>query len=733
MIRVMAFRVLRFVSGEEFARAESRAAHGYYNRLVEIERTRRDAWRAVRSKYAPGLDEAEAKCAELDKEIGDLSQSVKEARKNATADVVSKRRASGKRGKPRGVLVQMPDSDKARVDALKHERKVLRSQIRQIRVAFKAICAPGDAELERRVTGSTAEAVAELNAARAEKKAAKRAEKKAAKGDKAAIRASEARIKELAAVVNANKPNGHAMNRRTAEVIEEMLEEDWPQAWKDIAVLVRNNSVALKSACSEQTSLYSETKESVKSAAKQSFKESKTDPRFQSIYKRKLGRKFGLRFKKGLKQSDLYSGTNRQLGVISTDESYGRRDAAKRVERTPGSKRWFSRRHTVRMDISTSRDTKSGNRRAVVFECLFDRPVPSDGVVKFAYLVPKRIGERLFWELQLVIDIKKPLVRLDCGEGDCEVRLRWAQADEEKCRMLVAELNGVPFELDSSEYWGAIRMQPPSGANPGRRLSRANGDSKSVRGAIGIAQSMRRASDALFNNADGSGARDRLIAWVERKEEAGQELPDWLLDDVRAKPKNLETHERGHGSLLQTRSHVPLRNIVRRLAEPLAEDVNRLWPEWVADKRSGAISDLMPEHIGDFRGWLSARGVSDPDSQFVIWLEWWRRKDVHLAQVAADLDHKARVTRKQQYRWKARRLTEQYETVTVNKLDLARIQRKGELEGSSESHAKAQKSVVAPSEFVDALKQAFGAVRYRERSLGDEESRGSRNFDIAAE
>lgn len=711
MIRIMDYGVVRFIEGFEGLNDDSMGAHRYYNTLLAIWLEERRAWIATRRKYAPGLDDLESELKAIKVSIQELSDKTKIARKAATAEKTSKARG-GK--KARGVLLEMPEPDKKALDELKARRRDISEKLKPIREAYLQLLEPTEIEFETRTTGASRDVVVERRLAAAD-----------AKKNKTEAEVTEAKrhLDELNNVIKETSPANAALRDRRIQVIGEMLEEDWHPAWKEVANAQRQKMLSTQHACAE-AKVSSETKESVKMSVEQAFKASKGEPRFRSFKRLQIGRKVGIRL--SISGSEFTEGTAKNLRVVSSRSRMGRRDESKRIEPKADSRR--SRYQFARVSMDPSKGQKGGYP-PIVFDAVIDRPIPADCTIKYAYLVPKRVGSKFSWKLQLTIDIETPLIKEQCGIGNCDVSLRWSHPDGDKSRLVVAELNGEAFELDSAEYWGSIDMKPPTPGKARSRLSRAAGDKKSVVGGIGFAQWDRKFAAIAWSNKDLTGARDRLLAWIDTKLNEGKELPGWLLTEVRQQAADKERGERGHGSLEQTRHPERTREIVKRLAVEMVgeNELAALWKAWRQHKKEGKIGDLYPDNLSLIHGWLEESGVTDGDKRFAIELDWWRRKNIHVLDYAAQRDSKARATRKQQYRWKARQLSAQYETVTLSKIDLRRMASKKYLEGDAENHLREQRALACPSELVEALKQAFGKARYRERSDDAPKPGGARN------
>ncbi len=219
------------------------------------------------------------------------------------------------------------------------------------------------------------------------------------------------------------------------------------------------------------------------------------------------------------------------------------------------------------------------------------------------------------------------------------------------------------------------------------------------------------------------GAQATLLAWMGQHSEI---VPDWLrlATDARSRTES----EHGQRALGEWRDPQRLFPIVARwLSEaglcgppldPSGRTRSRIQELWVSWKRHRGALDYHTKYTDEaFAGWLSDQGQFTEWQAMGIWLEWWRRKSVHLATVEADLRSKALGNRKQQYRSKAAELARKYGSVAVYELDLAEAAKRklpGKDQDEAWQQARFQRVCAAPSEFKEALKLAFGKERYRE-------------------
>src|SRR5690606_31317176 len=119
------------VENVELVRDQAFRAHRYYNKLVEIERERRNRYEEIREQMCPGFAEVEAKVEDLDQQIDAL-------RAEINADKARER-------------TRRVDQEKAaRLKELREQRKALFAELKQKRDEFNAAIGSAAEEFRRR-------------------------------------------------------------------------------------------------------------------------------------------------------------------------------------------------------------------------------------------------------------------------------------------------------------------------------------------------------------------------------------------------------------------------------------------------------------------------------------------------------------------------------------------------------------------------------------------------------
>lgn len=523
------------------------------------------------------------------------------------------------------------------------------------------------------------------------------------------LKASYARQKELRAQFAAFlEPGDKAFKARTAgaathkkarlnaEVLAQMLaESEWHPAWKALASL-RAELHAKRIALREASALSFGTYLAVEDAAATAATKAKGAPRFQPWDGgRKIGVQLQARRHKGelvrTSAAEVFAGTNGSLQIVERRQAHPN-----------------SRGNLARAEYAVAR-LRLGEQW-IAIQVKLHRPIPEDAVISWAYIVPIQRGHRVSYELQLTVNLDRPLVQRAAGTKTGELRFRFTRGEEtgHGRGLIVAELDGSSIEL------------PPE-----------------IMKGLDYSSAVRGAADTYFE-----ATRAKLIERLK----AAPTLPSWL-----AREDTDEARQETLRYMPQWRAHRKLVWVAERAQEALlpGADIESLWQEWKAFRQpTPRPKPLPPRHLREYKrparfagkdlhapldvldAWLQqARPELTEEQRFAVWLEWWRRKDQHLAWLAYRSGERARGARKDFYRRTAARLATEYATIDVHGLDLAKLAKRKPVEkDEDELHqaARRQRTHAALHEFKLALLNALGPKRIRERSGGDEDVEGAR-------
>lgn len=687
---VMKFGVHSISGGEGVAVDEMAAAHSYYNEVLAEKKRMRAEWRTVRARHVPGLNEAEDHVVAISEEISAEYTKLGAERKRVSAQ------KNGKRAKP--TKLSMPDEQRSRIDGLKKQLKEARKRARELRAEFDGLVGEARKEFDARATGAPRKLIDQIHEIGAQLKAAKRQK------DNPDVAKLKATLDALKKTKKEIAPSTHKKREANRAVLEQMMDEDWHQAWKEQAALdaeTNERLIALRAASGLSHGTYTAVEEAVELACKTAHGE----PRFQNWEVMKPGRKIGQQLQKGkrpLTGAAFYAGTDPRLRVVHREPLRGRRDSELRIERSAHSDRNHWEYVTVEARL------KDG--RTLTIETLLHRPIPDDAVLTWWYLVPRKGSITL----QVTVDHERPLVERKTGIGECKVRLRWAR-DEKSGGIVVADVNGEPFVLDGPEYQARSVGAPLEKRSRNGRRRRGFAERGGAVAGMIYARGLKSGCDHRFEEA-----KHELCEWLD-----AHDAPEWLDAATRSIKREVDETGKpvvhGRGPVGTWRNHKHMHRVASAWADGVGLDreaMKALWKEWRTERKRAGL-DLLCEPsmppCQELFEWLDGK-ISDEWQRMGVWLEWWRRKDLHMAKTAEENDRKARANRKDQYRRKARELSERYGAVVVvehNLAETARRRKPGEDEDEATKQARWQRTVAAPSEFKAALRLAFGIGRFR--------------------
>jgi hypothetical protein len=318
------------------------------------------------------------------------------------------------------------------------------------------------------------------------------------------------------------------------------------------------------------------------------------------------------------------------------------------------------------------------------FPVLIHRKPPS-GVVKLAWIRIFRVGTTVKYELQLSIE-SNDFTEVPCGKGTVALDTGWRN------------LPGVGYRV-------AMAVD-----DHGRRQEFILPDSYRV--ARDHADALKAAGDSCFERA--------LQVFNQWKK--GPSVPKWVKKETDFSEK--------------WRAHSRLAAVAFKLVNQMLpqERIQKLWGAWKNHCHVGARGEntdtktdlfemegqiLTPEN---FAPWLKKHGISDPNEQFVVYLEWWRRKNRHLYQYESTVREKALNRRRDLYRCWAAKLRAEYKTIVYRDVPLSAMARKSKPEDNVDPRLEAaryNRFLVAPSELMGAIVSAVGNDRVTKLKVND--------------
>lgn len=659
MIRVMKYGVRNITEGRDRALQEMRAAHNYYNTLVELYREEKDRMDAIMRKYSPEIELLDSELEVVNDKLEQVFFQIRLDRKAASS--VGKKIVPKKLGPT--------EEQHAQVEVLKAERSRLWAARKKVVAEYVKLVQPARRNYKARSGNTDVETLDRIAWVTKWIRDAKK--KTATANERAAV---PSYTHELILLKNRVKkaappPRGKCgREERNQQVAEEMLGEDWCEAWKEEMRTVMEINRRFKQARAEsglRDATYDNVEQSVKRAFDDATKHG-TPVKFQRF---DGGKKIGARVRNGMSIADAMSCRKSMLKILDQTKP------SKAVRAT--GRRAVSEYVLVSFPVG-----KQDEIAYITCEVKLHRPIPDDAMIKYVYLVPKRVGLSVSYSIQFTVDVPKPLTEHRSKSDEiCNVELGWSSFGR---GIRVAVAANEPVVLDG--------------------LKKTSGKYGAISGML-FARRLRGAADAYFegpNDAPQLGARTALVEWL-KENPACAESHVWLKEMT--------------ATIGKWRSHGKLALVAMKWVDEIGRDrVQSLWKSWKS-ARLATDADLYEQDRSVFNQWLSEHGVVGEFERMGVWLEWWRRKDAHLVQWAANTDRKARANRRQQYKYAAAELARTYAFCNVKKIELSKLaQRKetGEDFDELRQRERYRRTVAAPYEFKEALKAAFGSDRYVE-------------------
>src|SRR5208337_2890941 len=331
----------------------------------------------------------------------------------------------------------------------------------------------------------------------------------------------------------------------------------------------------------------------------------------------------------------------------------------------------------------------SANRECAHLDIPFvmHRPLPSDGVLKWIYLHIKRIGLRTVYEIQFTLESEQFVESRAAHDGTIAINVGWRVLDNGDVR--------VATTWDGLKE-GEVRLPVK------------------MRRTVEHAEDVHGYADDHFNVA-----RDVLKSH---------------LLDAKLTPELTESLK--IASLSQWRSHGKLAKVARAMQTLHLDgtDVGGLWAIWRNERVPAKPARLTwtqwgrqrPKSVDLFdtfdtlSAWFKAHGVRGPAKRLALYLEWWRRKDAHLINVARGDERHAMLHRREIYRVTARRWADQYKTAIVERWNKSETAETPEPEHDTrvqqEEKANAVRQFCGVSVLGGAVMQAFGRANVIEQN-----------------
>lgn len=301
--------------------------------------------------------------------------------------------------------------------------------------------------------------------------------------------------------------------------------------------------------------------------------------------------------------------------------------------------------------IAIMRVGRASARQFVEFPVRLDRKPPPDAQVRWAWFLARRIGRRTVWQLQLTLEHASfAQAKRPAGVGEAHVNLRWRKIDG-------------GFEVAGGDGVSVVIPELDKNSRP------------SVARSLLQCEQLQTYADEHWNELNRvlrlCGLARKLRTTRFRKQQR------WNLEDLA---------DRVFGK----------------------ERLGRLWHAWKRHRFSigGDLFSTFPRASA----WARRNGIWQ--HRLVWWCYLWTRKEVHLREYIINQRRRSRAQRDELFRREAIRISTQFEKVTLDDIELAKLAKRPPTDKSDGwERSRRLRQLVAPGRFKQILVETMGKDR----------------------
>lgn len=339
-----------------------------------------------------------------------------------------------------------------------------------------------------------------------------------------------------------------------------------------------------------------------------------------------------------------------------------------------------------------------GRKQLLEIDCVFHRPLPEDGIIKWVYLQVKRIGSRLTYELQFTLESATFTPNVPDSDEKIALNFGWRQQDNDDIKVSTIWNSAQEYRLDNK-----LPLTPQMLVLPAKLLQQQ----KYTSSLLGFA-------DLHFEDV-----KKVVIDFFK----SNPEIKIGLIENYKSKIKDdvdtkVEKYTNSLNNVRHWRDHKKLHNLVYNMQALHLENIQikPFWDSW-KKLRFSKKKDLF-DSLDVVSAWCKSAKIVDKTAQLVVYLTWWARKDLHLVDTARGLEKKIQLHRREIYRCFAKKLATQYQKVVVEKWDKSQTAETPDPEFDvrhpQEENGNKIRHFCGVSVLTTALKEAFGKDRFIE-------------------
>jgi hypothetical protein len=346
----------------------------------------------------------------------------------------------------------------------------------------------------------------------------------------------------------------------------------------------------------------------------------------------------------------------------------------------PDSKLFIQVEQLTKEFASRSRNWRTKNQRAIVrmkvdseesrapitedIPIIYHRPLPPGCIIKRAWVLGFRSGNRMRYKLQFNISV---LPRIVVAPKDlvCAINLGWRKLPSGDTRIAyLVGSDGVSREFCLDQ----------------KTLDK-----------IGFSPSIRSISDKLFDEAKAVAASSLAEPPTELSWTSG------VLATVSRWRSHMKLHRLAHGVISEYFEH---------------GEIYGVWNRWKIERFSQG-KDLFAS-FEEIKGFCAGIGYNDNAHQLAIYLSFWVQKDRHLFDWETRQREKSLTRRDYTFRVWAKWIDEHYAKIIFEKEGLAKFSTKSATRADPGAGFRNNKSMAASGRFRDIVKGKSGSVRVNE-------------------
>lgn len=484
-----------------------------------------------------------------------------------------------------------------------------------------------------------------------------------------------------------------SIRQTSLEDLVSSLDETWPEPWKKNCIQEFNYSLQKKKLY-ESSGCWSGTREVKDRAAKRAIEDSISDPDFKRFDGTGA---VGIQVEKNNSWQEILAGKCHLLKII--------KQSPDKLSEKNKNKDIF---YTAFIKLASKRKKKGLSEDKILeIDFIMHRPLPSDAIVKFVYLQVKKEGFRYNYEIQFTIESSQFPVKKSLTDEKIVFNLGWRAQENGEILVATGWDSAQQYHFDNgSSIKNNLRLNLPT----------------SLRTRTEYVEKLLKYSDQHFDVAK-KVTKSFLVDNIQIKKDLIEAQREWIAEHVpeEQRAERLDKFITNLSNIHSWRNHQHLNLITQIMVKKFVtrDQINALWSAWKEIRLQNLNKEdqdffASQEDIANFV--KSKISSSSKEIEMAIYLEWWRRKEIHLVNMARSLQKKNIRYKREIYRVYAANLARSYQEVYIqkwNKSETAQLP-KSKKDGKKDSNKDQKENgnsirqLAGISLLTQALKENFG-------------------------